>query len=297
VISPLKREITRALHVIDRSWAQLFDWTRMGIGRRDLVLDVGSGGHPFGRADVLCDKFLFDNIERQGQESLVVDRPLVVADATKLPFRDGAFDFSRTSHLLEHLDEPEQHLAELQRVSRRGIIITPSEAWERLYPISSHRWVVNEIDSKLTLREKPRPIFDEDVGRIFHSLERYGLSYFLDYFRNVFEVHYRWDGAINFSVERLPEGQLNRLSGKTDAAAAAAPASEAPPESTKRSLKMLASKVTRRLCSSHYGLDIWSLVVCPQCRGSLERGANDCRCAGCHRTYRIQRDIPILLLE
>jgi SAM-dependent methyltransferase len=268
----------------------------MGIGRRDLVIDVGSGGHPFGRADVLCDKFLFDNIERQSQESLVVDRPLVVADATKLPFRDRAFDFSRTSHLLEHLDEPEQHLQELQRISRRGIIITPSEAWERLYPISSHRWVVNAIGTKLMLREKPRPIFDEEVSRIFHGrLERYGLAYFLDYFRDVFEVHYRWDGKIDFSVERLPEGELSRLSGKTEPEAAAAP--EGPPESTKRTLKKLASKVTRRLCSSHYGLDIWSLVVCPQCRGSLERKADDCRCLSCRRVYRIHQEIPILLVE
>jgi len=268
----------------------------MGIGRQDLVLDVGSGGHPFGRADVLCDKFLFDNIERQGQEALVIDRPLVVADATRLPFRDGAFGFSRTSHLLEHLDEPEQHLQELQRVSRRGIIITPSEAWERLYPISSHRWVVNAIDSKLVLREKPRPVFDEEVSKIFHGrLERYGLAYFLDYFRDVFEVHYRWDGTIDFSVERLPAGELGRLSGKTTVEQAIAP--EAPPETTKRTLKKLASKVTRRLCSSHYGLNIWSLVVCPHCRGSLERSVDDCRCASCQRVYRIHRDIPILIVE
>ena len=40
-----------------------FDWRKLGISRGDLVLEVGSGGHPFARSDVLCDMFLEDNAE------------------------------------------------------------------------------------------------------------------------------------------------------------------------------------------------------------------------------------------
>lgn len=294
---PLRREVTRALYLTDRGCEYLFSWKRLGIRRPDLVLDVGSGGHPFIRADVLCDKFVFDSTERPGQESLVIDRPFVIADAARLPFRDRTFDFSRTSHLLEHLDNPEQHLQELQRVSRRGLIITPAEAWERLYPISAHRWVVNQVDGCLSLREKPAVVFDEVLSQVFHHrLEGYGLSYFFNYFRDVFEVHYRWDGNIVFDVQRQPhDGGVRRTSAVVDQQMMHGPRVES--HSARRRLKLIASKLHRRLYSAHYGVDIWSLVVCPACRSSLVRAVEECRCSGCGHCYPIyQERAPVLLL-
>jgi ubiquinone/menaquinone biosynthesis C-methylase UbiE len=49
---------------------------------------------------------------------------IVQADAMKLPFADGAFDYAMTSMFLHHLDEEQvvQVLREMDRVSRRGII-------------------------------------------------------------------------------------------------------------------------------------------------------------------------------
>lgn len=293
-----KGTITQTLYLTERGWQYVIGWRQYGIGRRDLVLDVGSGGHPFIRADILCDRFLFDNAERQRQEPAIIDRPFVVADATRLPFRDRAFDFSYSSHLLEHLDEPSQHLQELQRVSRRGVIITPSEAWERIYPIDAHRWVVNHVDSTLALREKPSRAFDPVVADIFHNrLEPYGLhglQYFLSYFRHVFEVHYRWDAHIRFAVERLPAG-----TGPVRAAAGLdSPSEQAPPNGTAvTGFKATASRMVRRCCSAHYRLDLWSLLVCPACRGELSRTAHDVRCDACARRYQLyQGRIPILVV-
>ena len=291
--SPLRRELTRALYMVDRGWEQLVGWRALGIRRRDLVLDVGSGGHPFIRADVLCDKFLLDHSQRQGGESLVVDRPLVIADATRLPFRDRTFDFSRSSHLLEHLDDPAAHLRELQRVSRRGVVITPSAAWERLYPIAAHRWLITLAGGRLRVAARPEPVTDEAVARLFHGgLDRYGLSYFWNYFRDVFEVHYRWRETIEFEIAPGGPGPGHPAGPEP----MDAPAGEVVDAPGKRRLKLLASRVVRRLCSAHYGADLWSLVVCPACHGPLDRRGETVQCGQCARTYGLHDGrIPVLL--
>ena len=47
--------------------------------RTGLVLEIGSGDNPNARSDILCDRFISDDTERGG--NIVIDRPLVVADA------------------------------------------------------------------------------------------------------------------------------------------------------------------------------------------------------------------------
>jgi hypothetical protein len=59
--------------------------TKLPIGKSDLVLDVGSGGNPHPRADVLLEKYL-DNTHRHS--ALVADRSTLWADACRMPFRD-----------------------------------------------------------------------------------------------------------------------------------------------------------------------------------------------------------------
>lgn len=50
-------------------------------------------------------------------------RNYVAADACHLPFRDGAFTAAYSSHLIEHLRDPEAFVAELARVSTRRVIL------------------------------------------------------------------------------------------------------------------------------------------------------------------------------
>jgi SAM-dependent methyltransferase len=58
-----------------------------------------------------------------------VQYQLVRADAESLPFRDGAFDYGFVHDGLHHLPEPERAIAELARVTTRGILLTePADA-------------------------------------------------------------------------------------------------------------------------------------------------------------------------
>jgi SAM-dependent methyltransferase len=47
----------------------------------------------------------------------------VVADAQRLPFRDGAGDIVVSSHTIEHLPDPAKGLEELARVTRRHMVL------------------------------------------------------------------------------------------------------------------------------------------------------------------------------
>ena len=128
---------------------------RLGrIGDDELVLEIGSGDRPNPRSDVLVDRYPEDNTERGGD--LRVDRPLVVADAHHLPFKDRSFDYVVCYHILEHMDDPARFIREITRVGRRGHIQSPSEVAEKLFHWPFHRWYVNLIDGRLILVESGR---------------------------------------------------------------------------------------------------------------------------------------------
>lgn len=162
-----------------------------------LVLEIGSGDNPNPRSDVLCDRFLGDNTERGG--NIVIDRPMVVADAHHLPFRKGAFAYTICSHILEHMDDPLQFARELERVSAAGYIQSPSEIAERMFHWSFHRWYVNLVGETLALSPKEP---EEPFGELFDYLYEYNPAYafFQRSMPDLFWVEQEWRGHIAIEV-------------------------------------------------------------------------------------------------
>ena len=129
----------------------------MNVQANDIVLEIGSGHNPSTRSNVLCDKFLVDDTQRGGQ--IVADRPIVEADGQYLPFADNSFDYVICRHVLEHVEDPELMISELERVADRGYIETPSELGERLYGWPYHDWILNQVNDKLIIQKNQLDYF------------------------------------------------------------------------------------------------------------------------------------------
>lgn len=89
-----------------------------------LALEVGSGLSPI---VTTTDHIVYSELSFTALRNL---RKLhgrghyVVADATRLPFRDGAFSHSIASEVMEHLPEDEPALAEMVRVTDGAVTVT-----------------------------------------------------------------------------------------------------------------------------------------------------------------------------
>ena len=97
------------------------------------VLEIGSGSVPDPRADILVDRHISDNTERNRVEPIRRDgRPLIAADGAALPFVDKSFDLVLAIGVLEHTETPVQFLEEMARVGKRGVVHVPTTFAERI---------------------------------------------------------------------------------------------------------------------------------------------------------------------
>ncbi len=86
-------------------------------------LDIGCGVTPSG--DVNTDLYVSDKGHRVFGLRVPKERikNFVVCDGQHLPFKDACFDIVYSSHVIEHVDNPEQFLNEMVRVSDYQVIV------------------------------------------------------------------------------------------------------------------------------------------------------------------------------
>lgn len=265
------------------SWKRIL-WSlrkaRLPIKCADLVLDVGSGSNPHPAADVLLERYI-DQKHRYDQ--LVADRPTVLADACKMPFRDKAFDYIIAFHVLEHMKTPEAFLNEMVRVSRAGYIETPNALFERIVPYDVHLLEVMNIDGTLVIHKKTSPRPDPFLNELNLVDQSPAWKRFFYGNPELFHVRYFWEGQIKFKVvnpEVSCDWFVEPVSQKLDDGMFATH----PPVLDLRSLCL---SILRRW----YGLrkkrkiDSAELLVCPECHGLLTNGRDWLSCSTCEIRY------------
>jgi uncharacterized protein YbaR (Trm112 family) len=275
----------------------------MKIGPNDLVLDVGSGHNPNPRSDVLCDRYIEDDTERGG--AIQVDRPLIVADAHNLPFKDKVFDYVIASHIIEHMDDPVRFCSELMRVAKRGFIASPTELAEHMFYWSFHKWYVHKIGNKLVLH--PKVNVPNIFGELFDYLYEYN-PWYARFHRSVpdmFWMEYEWDGTIN--IELRDRSPLN-LEDPRALKRMVIPR-ESPVTSLKRTavtladeflpgaVKNLITKARRAKRTPARKLNLEDILACPNCLGDVKVLRDSVKCKQCGRVYPIERGFPMMLLD
>jgi ubiquinone/menaquinone biosynthesis C-methylase UbiE len=99
------------------------------IGCKTLVVGCGTG------KEIYLPKGFSVGIDLSLSALLVAkkesrsSKPLILADACNLPFKDDTFDCVICSEILEHIPKPERAVAELSRVLNRGIAIITVPNW------------------------------------------------------------------------------------------------------------------------------------------------------------------------
>lgn len=254
------------------------------VGPKALVLEVGSGGNPYPRANVLVDAY--EETQERHWEPLVRDRPTVLAFGESLPFRDKAFDFVIAAHVLEHSADPVRFLSELQRVARAGYIETPDAFMERINPYKDHRLEVTLRDGCLLIRKKRAWVEDAAlVERYEHKAKALLTRRVMPSHPEEFHVRYFWKDEIRFRV----------LNPETDAGWPAPASSRGHAPGPSGLLRRAALRLASRLFSQtrrNRRTDLLPLLRCTQCHHSeLERHEQALRCNACGAGYEVRGNL------
>ena len=180
-------------------------YLQSGLPKSARVLEIGPGHNPWFRSDVLCEKYLKDNTERQGD--LVRDgRPLIHSDACNMPFEDKSFDFIFCSHIMEHVEDIEGFLKEIQRVGKAGYLETPNYLFEQTVGTTTHKWAFWVENGVLHAEPKWVPGAPE---RAYHGMHRaigshsfLGLAYILTPEMRVMKLF--WKDKIEYIIHEMP---------------------------------------------------------------------------------------------
>ncbi len=253
------------------------------IGATDLVLDVGSGSAPHPRADVLLERYPNASEHRHGAAA-VVNRPMVFADACRMPFKDKAFDYVIAFHVLEHVPTPAVFLTELMRVARAGYIETPNVMFERFAPYEVHCLEVMDVGGRLLLNKKRAPVSDPFMAKVSESAHWNAFFYSHPQY---FHVCYHWRDHIEFEVTN-PDEPCAWYTPDAPNAEESTPPAMAPPETATGPRGLVIEGFRRYYQRSRKSIDLKALLTCPACRSDLVDEGTALWCRQCDVRYPCQ---------
>ncbi len=285
-------EESTAMRLARRLGAERLAWSlrrlHCPVDDEALVLEVGSGGNPYARANVLLDAY--PETRERHWVPLTVDRPFVFGFLEKLPFKDKSFDFVIASHVLEHSPAPERALAEMQRIGRAGYIEVPDAFMERVNPYKDHRAEITVRGTRLVIRKKRDWVVDRDLLELYGNRAKPLVAGELIPARPfAFHVRHYWEDRIEFDV--INPDVDSAWAAPSDDRAGASIGSAAPGwrEAVRRLLRRVMSQSTR-----NRGIDLASLLACPTCSGDLDRRGAAYVCCGCAAEYPDRDGMPML---
>ena len=153
------------------------------------VLDIGCGYRAHYKASVVADI--------QNFSELYKDRKFVQIKEKKLPFKDKEFDFVISSHVIEHVEDFEFFIKELERISSKGYIELPSRLGDNLVfeNKNDHIWWFKYDDTinKLIASKKNQLINPFITVSMAKKLE--------DVFRESLVIEIEWENKIEYVID------------------------------------------------------------------------------------------------
>ena len=118
------------------------------------ILDIGCG--------YTANKYSTHVADTQDFSYLYKDKKFTHIKDKKLPFSDKEFNFVIASHVLEHVDNIEYFIKELERVANSGYIEVPTRLEDNLVDVNekAHIWWINfdDINNSLFITKRKQII-------------------------------------------------------------------------------------------------------------------------------------------
>lgn len=260
------------------------------VSQEALVLEVGSGGNPYFRSNVLVDAY--ENTGERHWAPLITDRPTVLAFAENLPFKDKEFDFVIASHVLEHSADPVRFLDEMQRVAKAGYIEVPDAFMERINPYPDHRLEITVRQRRLLIRKKHSSQVDPELVELYEDRAKEIIT------RQVIPVHpfsfhvrYYWNDRIDYEIVNPDVDAHQHLAEQPD--------TRVLQQGTWRSkVQSHLLKLIREWFSQHgrnSKIELFKLLQCTHChQASLSEKSGVLVCLGCGKEYLVRNGVPDL---
>ena len=153
------------------------------------VLDIGCGFRAHKNASVIADIKNFSDFYK--------DKEFVQIKDKKLPFKDKEFDFVIASHVIEHVNDCEFFIKEIERISSKGYIELPTRLADNLVfeNKNDHIWWFEFDDIKNQLLASKRqqliePFLTVSMGKILEEI-----------FRDSLILQLSWEEKIDYIID------------------------------------------------------------------------------------------------
>lgn len=178
----------------------------ISIKLTDYVLEIGPGGAPHPRSDVLLEKTFEDEkiAERQRglEPKLKTNKKIVYYDGGIFPFQDKEFDYVICSHVLEHVSDIDSFLKEMFRVAKKGYLEYPLIYYDYIYNFPDHVTFLKFNHGVLFYLPKSMTLLSEfsDVNGFFYESLKSGHACLIDSLKDDIMEGFEWDQP--FQIER-----------------------------------------------------------------------------------------------
>ncbi|WP_406684235.1 methyltransferase domain-containing protein [Seonamhaeicola sp. MEBiC1930] len=184
------------------------------IEPNDKVLEIGPGATPFSRSDVFLELKYETEEERIAQSGhvgiLETDKQVVYYDGGKFPFKDNEFDYVICSHVLEHVDDVDVFLSEIQRIANKGYLEFPTIYYDYIYNFPEHKMFLLENDGVINWMTKEESGLNKfsPVHKFFYRTCE--LKYYdaINDFKNYFFQGFEW-------FDKIKSRHVNKIESLT----------------------------------------------------------------------------------
>ena len=153
------------------------------------ILDIGCGYRANKKASVVADIKDFSDFYKE--------KKFIQIKEKNLPFKDKEFDFVIASHVIEHVEDFEFFIKELERISSKGYIELPTRLGDNLVfeNENDHIWwfCYDDINNRLIASKKNQliePFITVATAKLFETI-----------FRESFVIEIMWEEKIDYNID------------------------------------------------------------------------------------------------